>query len=144
MSKERKEDVQLGIHVHGTVVLNEASFKTLPFGNPDQLFETNDEILVSDVSLNGFKLRYSRKVSFSPSAFFEVLVVFTSDVSFDEEAGIKVLKDLNKTNEWIENNKIRIVNSFYFPAKSSSIISNLTEGAGFNPVITPPYYSKNK
>lgn len=135
-----KNDVQLGIHVHGSIVLQEARYQIFPEGDANQSIDIHDEILRTEITLAGFRLLYSRKVRFTPSAFFEISVTYQSDITFDDDAGKKVLKTEEKTIEWIKNNEVRIVNTFGIPSKASHLISSLCEGAGFTPIITQPSY----
>ena len=140
MTEKENNDVQLGIHVHGTILLQEARYQAFPQGTADQQVEIFDEILHTDVSQKGFRLLYSRRIRFSPSAFFEISVTYQSDVEFDDDAGKKKLGSTEKIEEWIKNNVVRITNTFYLPAKASHLIANTCESAGFAPLVTQPTY----
>lgn len=144
MEKEKNNDVQLGIHVQGYIALKESRYQFLPLGTGNEELEILDEIMKADVSTKGFTLIYSRKIRFVPSANFEISVVFESQVSFDNDAGVKILKEDSKVMEWISNNEERIANTFCLPAKASQIISCLTQSAGYNPLVTPPQILPSK
>lgn len=139
-TNEHKDDVQLGIHVHGTIVLQEARFQSFPVGEPNQSADVSDEILRADITLTGFRLLFSRKIRFTPSAFFEISVTYQSDITFDDDAGKKVLKNEDKVIEWIKNNEVRIINTFQIPAKASHLVATLCENAGFIPFVTQPAF----
>lgn len=140
MKHKPSEDLQLGVHVRGNVVLKEARYLSLPSINGDQQMKVHDDISYSNVSLNGFSLLYTRKVCLHPESFFEVSVAYASDVVFEDEAGHKVLKTPERVHQWIEDNIIRIVNTFYLPDKASLLISSISSSAGFEPIITQPTY----
>ena len=136
--ENKEKDVQLGVRVHGTIALKEVRYQILPLGNGKEKMEVKDEIIHSEITHKGFKLFYSRSVKLSPSAFFELFVSYESIVEFDDAAGEKILKDDARIREWIENNEVRIANSFNLPAKASHLIADVSEGAGFAPILTNP------
>ena len=131
-----EKDVQLGIHVQGLVALKEVRYQILPSSGTDQKLEVKDEVIPSDITLEGFKFLYTRSAKFSPSAFFEICVSFQAEVTFEDEAGKKILKSSESVEEWIGNNIVRIVEAFSLPAKASLLISNLTQGAGLVPLVS--------
>ncbi len=144
MAEVKEKDIQMGVHVHGNLALKEAHYQLLPMGNGKEQMILNDEIIHSEITLDGFKLLYSRKMRLSPSAFFEMSVVYESVITFDDNAGREVLKTLECVEEWVQNNQIRIVNTFNLPSKASHLLADISEGAGFVPIVTQPSYASSE
>ena len=142
--KKQNDDIQLGIHVHGNITLQSATFNALPPTDIEQNMVVSDEISYSNVSLKGFTLTYTRRAYLNPKSFFEVSVVYTSTVVFDDDAGVKILQTQERVQKWIEGNAVRIVNTFYLPGRASLLISNMSSAAGFEPIISQPSFIANK
>ena len=131
-------DKQMGIHVKGLIELREARFLSFPPGSEDQQIDIKDSINVSNPTLHGFRLSFTRTMQFHPSAYFEIIVTYQSDVEFEDDAGIAKLKTVEAVKAWADNNVVRIINTFALPSKASLLASNLLQSAGFNPLITQP------
>ena len=133
--KEKKQE----IHVQGTGGLSSFTFEVLPLPkDADPNIHVVDSVSASNLSLKGFDLRFSRKISFEPAAIFEASVVFKANIFFEDDAGVKVLGSLDAVAAWVENNKVRIVNTFCYPCVASNMLSNASLSAGFKPIITQP------
>jgi|GEM_PF-6104880 hypothetical protein len=129
------------IHVQGIGGLTSLSFQMMPFpkgSQPD--IRICDTVSTSDLSLEGFKIRYVRKISFEPVGVFSAEAVFEADVTFENDAGKKELKSLDKVASWVEKNKVRIINTFCYPCVASNALSNVAVSAGFRPIITNPSF----
>lgn len=139
-----ENDVQLGITVKGTIILDEAIFKALPASEKQEPPQTVDQVSFSDETENGFRLFYSREVRFDPSAYFEIKVAYHSDVVFDNDAGRNVLKTPERIRQWIVDNKKRIIETFGLPTKASFLVASLFDSAGMLPFVTPPTIIEEK
>ncbi len=135
-------DYKKGINVNGKILLREVRFQALlnPSDPNSVSLNIKDNITVAGVSLTGFTLAYSRRISFEPSSFFDAVVSFESAVQFESNEALKALKTAEDAEQWIKQNEVRIVNTFGLPGRASQILSDLTFSAGYNPFVSEPRF----
>ena len=134
METKKQEDIR----VTGQFIIEEVQCRSRHISGQSVQLQTKDVLTATQSNLDGFDLIYTRKVISIPENYVEVSVSASISVLFDNEAGRKTLKTLDSVNEWIENNKVRIVNTFGVPQMVSALITNVVTGVGFMPYVTPP------
>lgn len=134
-----KNDVIKGVRVTGEYYVKEYVLRVLKQDNPENAeIETVDTLVSSEETDTGFVLTFTRAIGFVPSGIFETIVTILANVEFENDAGKKILKSSEERKDWIENNKIRIANTFGMPATASVMIASAMVHAGFGPMVTPP------
>lgn len=133
MSKEKN------IHVQGEFKLRSSSFELCGSIVEKAELSIRDELESEDLSLDGFALEYKRTVSFAPQSHFEIAVQYLVRVAFLDDAGRRELVTLDSVKEWVNRNKVRIINTFGVPSAASALISSLMVQANLRPLVTPPY-----